>query len=159
MTPADFRLEVTDAPAPAELAAIGDALTAFNTADVGPSERQGLAVLLRDENGAVIGGLAGFTAWTWLYVQWLFVPEALRGQGIAGKLLSAAEAEAQRRGCGGAWIDTFSETALATYQKQGYAVFGALPGFPPGRTRWFLQKRLDERPTAPSVFQGKPKTL
>ncbi|OJU06388.1 MAG: GNAT family N-acetyltransferase [Rhizobium sp. 63-7] len=142
-TGAGFRLDVTDAPDAAELAAIGDALTAFNTADVGPSGRQGLAVLLRDDNGAVVGGLAGFTAWTWLYVQWLFVPEALRGRGIAGQLLAAAESEARRRGCGGAWIDTFSETALAAYQRQGYAVFGALPGFPPGRTRWFLQKRFE----------------
>ncbi len=136
------QLQVTASPLPEELAVIGDELTAFNDADVGPSGRQPLAVLIRDVEGNVIGGLNGYTAWGWLFTQWLFIPEALRGTGMAGKLLTQAETEALNRGCQGAWIDTFSPVARKAYMRQGYEIFGELPEFPKGRTRTFLKKML-----------------
>lgn len=71
-----------------------------------------------------------------------FVPETLRGEGMAGKLLSQAEEEARARGCHGAWIDTFSPLARKAYMRQGYEIFGELPEFPKGRTRTFLRKAL-----------------
>jgi len=134
--------ELTDAPADCDLAALGAGLSAFNDADVGPAGRRALAILLRDPSGGVAGGLSGYTAWGWLYVQWLWLAEPLRGQGWAGRLLKMAEAEARVRGCHGAWIDTFNPAALQAYRRAGYAVFGELPGFPKGRTRSFLQKPL-----------------
>ena len=57
-------------------------------------------------------------------------------------MLDAAEQEAVARGCRGAWIDTFNPTAAKVYQRQGYQPFGALPDFPVGRSRTFLQKKL-----------------
>ncbi len=134
--------ELTASPSPEELAVITDGLTAFNTADVGPSERQPLAVLIRDTDGKVSGGLSGFTAWGWLFIQMLYIPDMLRGSGMAGKILAKAEEEAAARGCRGAWIDTFNPHALSAYQRQGYEVFGELPDFPEGRTRTFLRKIL-----------------
>ncbi|WJR65976.1 GNAT family N-acetyltransferase [Neorhizobium sp. CSC1952] len=136
------RLEVTASASSDELAAIGEGLSAFNDADVGPSERKPLAVLIRDVEGSVIGGLSGYTAWGWLFTQWLFIPEALRGSGMAGRLLAEAENEARARGCHGAWIDTFSPLARKAYMRQGYEIFGELPDFPKGRTRTFLKKAL-----------------
>lgn len=135
-------LEVTEQPSESDLSAIGDGITAYNDEDIGPSGRQPLAVLIRDDNGQVIGGLSGRIGWGWLFIQYLFVPEHLRGQGLAGKLLARAEEEARARGCRGAWIDTFNPQALRAYQRQGYEIFGELPNYPPGRTRTFLQKRL-----------------
>lgn len=136
------QLDITASPLPEELAAISEGLTAFNDADVGPSERKLLAVLIRDVDGHVIGGLSGYTAWGWLFTQWLFIPGALRGEGMAGKLLAQAEEEARARGCHGAWIDTFSPVARKAYMRQGYEIFGELPEFPKGRTRTFLRKAL-----------------
>jgi len=134
--------DLTDDPSPDELAAIGQGLNAYNVADVGPSERRLIAVLLRDEAGQAIGGLSGYTSWGWLFTQQLFIPEILRGQGMVGRLLTAAEAEAKARGCQGAWIDTFNPVALRAYQRQGYAIFGEIPNYLEGRSRTFLQKRL-----------------
>ncbi|EUB96946.1 GCN5-related N-acetyltransferase [Rhizobium sp. CF080] len=136
------QIDVTASPTAEELAVIGEGLTAFNDADVGPSERKALAVLIRDVEDKVIGGLSGYTAWGWLFTQWLFIPETLRGEGMAGKLLGQAEEEARARGCHGAWIDTFSPLARKAYMRQGYEVFGELPEFPKGRTRTFLRKAL-----------------
>jgi GNAT superfamily N-acetyltransferase len=139
---ADVTLTVTAEPTDAELATIGEGLTAFNAADAGPSNRMPVAVVVRDAAGAVLGGVAGYTAWGWLYVQWLWLDEQLRGQGLAGKMLQAAEAEAVIRGCHGAYIDTFNSVALKVYERQGYKAFGSLEDFPPGRTRTFLQKPI-----------------
>ncbi|MBO9099073.1 MULTISPECIES: GNAT family N-acetyltransferase [unclassified Rhizobium] len=135
-------LDLTDAPLDGDMAVIMSGLMSFNASDVGPPERRSLAVFIRGDDGKVIGGLLGVTAWGWLFTQWLFVPEALRGQGMAGRLLAKAEAEALERGCHGAWIDTFNPHALRAYERQGYVAFGALADFPPGRSRTFLQKQL-----------------
>ena len=135
-------ITLTASPTPEDLATIGDGLAAFNEADVGPANRQPLAVLLRDEAGTMLGGLSGYTAWGWLYVQWLWVAEGQRGQGLAGRMLAAAEEEARARGCHASYIDTFSPVALKAYERAGYVPFGKLDDFPKGRTRTFLQKPL-----------------
>ena len=137
-----YFIELTAEPSEADLVRVAEGLTSFNTADAGPSGRVPLAILVRDEAGAVIGGLSGYTAWGWLYVQWLWVEEDQRGQSLAGQMLERAEAEARNRGCHGAYIDTFNPHALHVYQKAGYTVFGTLPNFPKGRTRSFLSKDL-----------------
>ena len=135
-------LTVTAEPSADDLTIVGQGLTDFNTQDVGPADRVPLAVLVRDETGAVRGGISGYTAWGWLYVQWLWLDAGLRGQGLAAQMLDAAEAEALRRGCHGAYIDTFNPVALKIYRRQGYTPFGELADFPKGRTRTFLQKPL-----------------
>lgn len=130
---------VTDAPDD-RIAAVGAALTAFNEADVGPKDHRPLAVIAED-GGALVAGLSGSTSWGWLYVQWLWVDEARRGAGLAGALLERAEAEARARGCKGANIDCFNPVARRAYARQGYEVFGEIPDFVAGRSRWFLSKR------------------
>lgn len=135
-------LEVTDTPRAEDLDLLGTSLASFNENDVGPSEREALAVFVRDTDDRVVAGLSGYSAWGWLYLQWLWVAEGQRGGGLAGRLLEAAEDEARGRGCHGAYIDTFNPKALRTYQRAGYAVFGTLPDFPKGRTRSFLSKTL-----------------
>lgn len=138
----DLTISVTGTPSPEELEVIGGQLTTFNEADVGPADRKALAVVVRSETGDIVGGISGYTAWGWLYVQWLWVAEILRGQGMAGQMLATAEDEARARGCHAAYIDTFSPAALKAYERAGYVPFGALGDFPKGRTRTFLQKRL-----------------
>jgi GNAT superfamily N-acetyltransferase len=135
-------LHLATEPSEPEMAAVLAALSAFNTNDVGPSGRKHLAVLIRDEDGTVTGGLVGYTAWGWLFTQNLVVPEEHRGKGLAGKMLELAETEARSRGCHGAWIDTFNPAALKAYRRQGYEVFGEIPNFVGDRTRTFLRKTL-----------------
>jgi len=137
-----MKMTVTATPDEQDLALIGDRLTAFNAGDVGPAGKAALAVVIHDDDGALVAGISGYTAWGWLYVQWLWVAESQRGRNTAGQMLDAAEAEAKARGCHGAYIDTFSPVALKVYTRHGYAPFGALPDFPKGRTRTFLAKAL-----------------
>lgn len=138
----DLNFEVTGAPDPQDLAYLGTKLANYNNAAVGPSGRCPLAVFVRDGTGAIVAGLSGYTAWGWLYVQWLWVDEGRRGKGLAGQMLERAEAEARTRGCHGSYIDTFNPDALKAYRKAGYVVFGVLEDFPRGHCRTFLRKVL-----------------
>ena len=135
-------LDLTANPSGDDLAIVQAGLTAFNDATFPPTGRQDLAIFVRDDTGTIKGGLYGYTGWGWLYVQWLWIDASLRGQRLAGKLLTTAETEALSRGCHGAVIDTFSPTARRTYEHAGYQAFGELPDFPKGHTRTYLQKRL-----------------
>jgi GNAT superfamily N-acetyltransferase len=139
-------LALTDSPTAAEEAAVRGALRAANAAAGFPHDSRRLAVLLRDAAGAVVGGLWGRTGWSWLYVENLAVPPALRGAGWGRRLLGAAEAEARARGCIGARLDTYSFQARGFYEGLGYVVAGEIADCPPGQTRWTMSKRLDRAP-------------
>lgn len=138
----ELSITVTSEPSEAEIRRVGDALAAFNTSDVGPANRVVLAVLVRDSAGEIVAGVFGYTAWGWLYVQWLWVDETHRGRRLASEMLAKAETEARQRGCHAAYLDTFNPVALKTYKAAGYKPFGELADFPRGRTRTFLQKEL-----------------
>jgi GNAT superfamily N-acetyltransferase len=136
-----MQITLTDAPDPSARDIIVGGLVAYNEAHAGPRGWRPLAVLL-EEGSEVVGGLWGGTAYGWLFTELLFVPEALRGQGIGADLLARAEAEARARGCVGAWLDTFAFQARGFYEGLGYGVFGQIDGYPPGSARYFLSKRL-----------------
>lgn len=119
-------------------------LRAFNRA-LFPNqpENRPLAIALYDKGqDDPVGGLIGSTAGGWLAIELIFVPETLRGQGLAKRLIHMAEDEARRRGCHAAWLDTVNPSAAALYERMGYARFGALKDYPLGNSRLFLQKKL-----------------
>src|ERR1700741_3355746 len=89
-------------------------------------------LFLRDDEGAIKGGLLGDIYFGWLYVSILWVDEAHRREGWGRRLLAAAEEQAIERGCHGAWLDTFSFQAPEYYQPLGYELFGSLEDYPPG---------------------------
>jgi GNAT superfamily N-acetyltransferase len=135
-------VELADAPDPAARDAILGPLLAYNQALLGPADTRPLALLLRGADGSVTGGLWGRTSYRWLFVELLFVPADRRGQGLGAELLGLAEAEAKRRECLGAWLDTFNAAARVFYEKHGYRLFGEISDYPPGSGRHFLAKRF-----------------
>ena len=135
---------MAEAPTRATREAIVAPLIRFNEQRAGRSEDyRPLALLLSDSGtGAIIGGLYGDTMFGHLHVDLLFVPEALRRGGLGRQLMARAEDEARRRGCHGAWLDTYSFQARGFYERIGYEVFGVIEDFPPGHSRFFLKKAL-----------------
>ncbi|EIM27093.1 GNAT family N-acetyltransferase [Microvirga lotononidis] len=102
-----------------------------------------LAIAIRDpERDEPVGGLCGRMNGGWLAIELIFVPEALRGLGLATRLIAMAEDEARNQGCHSAWIDTLNPKALVLYRRLGYEVFGELKDYPIGGSRFFLQKKL-----------------
>jgi GNAT superfamily N-acetyltransferase len=122
-------------------AEVANGLAAFNAAQLGASGHRELAVsVYRDDD--FLGGLAGFTAWDWLFVKWLWIREDARGAGFGARALEAAEAEARKRGCHAAWLDTLNPAARDLYARHGYSVFGEIGDYRAGQSRYFMQKRF-----------------
>ena len=117
-------------------------LREFNEAAAGSAAFEPLRVIVRDEAQRLLGGLVGATYWGWLHVETLWIDAAHRRRGHGSRLLALAEAEALRRGCEHAYLDTFSFQARPLYERRGYRVVGTLHDFPKGRERYFMVKRL-----------------
>ncbi len=136
-------VEIVASPGEAEREAILRILSAHNDAAVGPTERRQVAIVVRDERQTITGGLWGKISYRWLFVEFLAVSPALKGQGIGRDLMRRAEALAREADCIGIWLDTFSFQARGFYEKLGFAQFGTIDDFPPGHARFFLSKRID----------------
>ena len=137
-----YSVAVTSEEDEATRLALLEPLRAYNQSTAGPSNYLPLVVALHDEQGSVKGGVWGYTAYGWLYVQLLFVPERDRGAGWGKRLMALAESEALVRGCHDAWLDTHGFQAKGFYEKLGYVQFGQLPDYPPPFYRHFFRKRL-----------------
>jgi GNAT superfamily N-acetyltransferase len=79
----------------------------------------------------------------WLFVELLFVPASMRGQGLGTELMRQAESVARARGCHGIWLDTFSFQAPDFYERLGFDRFGTIDAYPLQHSRLFFQKRLE----------------
>lgn len=136
------RIEI-EVPATGEVhEAIWHGLRSFNVRHMDTAPASPFNVTLRDAEGTIVGGAACEVRWHWLFVDLLWVHDDLRGQGHGTRLLAAAEGEARRRGCTKAHLDTISFQARPFYEKLGWRLFGTLEDYPPGHTRYFLQKDL-----------------
>ncbi|HTI82066.1 MAG TPA: GNAT family N-acetyltransferase [Acetobacteraceae bacterium] len=138
--PEALRLSFEPAPSPDIRRVLGEAIDAFNARTV-PQDVQRFALLLH-EGERLSAGLIGVLAWQWLFVAALWVDDAWQGQGVGTALLARAEAHAAAAGCHSVWLDTFQ--ARGFYAALGYREFGALEDYPPGQTRYFMRKRLDQ---------------
>ncbi|NTJ42983.1 GNAT family N-acetyltransferase [Agrobacterium larrymoorei] len=138
----NYEINLTDGADDEAKATILGALKNYNVNRFGSAEWKDIVISLKNEDGNVIGGLAGQTARSWLYTALLFIPEELRGHGLGPKLLGMAEDEARQRGCKGAYIDTMSPEALSLYQRCGYTIFGQIEDFGDGITMTYLKKNF-----------------
>ncbi|MHC8318915.1 GNAT family N-acetyltransferase [Pseudomonas sp. LB3P31] len=137
-----LRIESTQNPTEDEHQAILLPLRAYNASKTGITKPEPIALLVRDENQQILGGLYGRVFYQWLYIELLSVPESARGQGLGSRLMQMAEEHAREKECVGIWLDTFEFQAPGFYQKMGYSEFGQIADYPPGHKRFFFQKRL-----------------
>ena len=138
----DDDLKIEDHPRREDIALLDERLYEFNASASGVHDGRSLAIFVRDGDGTIVAGMHG---WTWGgtgFVQAIWVDQTRRGRGLGSRLLSAAEAEARRRGCHQMHLDTHSYQAPTFYEKLGYEVIGTLPGWPGDDVRIFLRKRL-----------------
>jgi GNAT superfamily N-acetyltransferase len=98
--------------------------------------------VLYDEAGNIIGGLLADIYWRSLYVEFLWIEEALRKGGIGTQLMTLAEDEARRQDCDFMWLTTYSFQARPFYEKLGFYIIGRLDGHPPGYTVYTMRKDL-----------------
>ncbi|KRF37651.1 GNAT family N-acetyltransferase [Nocardioides sp. Soil805] len=96
------------------------------------------------EGDRVVGGCTGSTEdlWRWFTVDTMWVDAGLRGRGLGAALLAQAEAEAVRRGCRWAKLNTWDFQAPVFYERCGYEEYGREVDYPPGHTNFLMRKTL-----------------
>lgn len=122
---------------------LGRRMRQFNYRFVGEyGQVQPVWVSARNGSGALLGGLRGFVFLHWLNVELLFVDEAVRHQGVGGRLLAAAERKARELGARNATLNTFEWQARGFYLKQGYEEFARIDDYIQGFHLAYLRKSL-----------------
>ena len=126
------------------LKALGKKLMDFNKVRSGRrlDSRPLTIFVVHPDTEELSGGLWANTAYSYLHIELLYLPEELRGAGLGRKLMAQAEQEAIQRRCRGVWLDTFSFQARGFYEQIGYTVFGTFENYPPGHSRFFLRKEF-----------------
>jgi GNAT superfamily N-acetyltransferase len=117
-------------------------LYAFNVEATGIDDGRWLRAAVRDGDGDLVAGLAG---WTWGgcgYVDVLWVRRDRRGAGLGSRLLEAAEKEATARGCTRMVVSTHTFQAPEMYRRRGYVEYGRVDAYPRGHAHVHLVKEL-----------------
>jgi GNAT superfamily N-acetyltransferase len=133
---------ITLGPDAEAMAQVRTGLEAFNRMQIGDYAYQDFALYARDAEDRVVGGMFGHSGMGWLYIDYLWLADDQRGNGLGAHLLGLAEDEARRRGCSGVFLYTYSFQAPGFYKKQGFELMGVLEDCPPGHQRFYLKKQL-----------------
>ena len=121
---------------------IANQIRAYNRSKREEAESVPLNLYLEDEKGNLMAGLVAETFGNWLEIEYLFVKEELRGQGIGSKLLQRAESEAKKRNCRFAFVNTYQFQAPDFYLSHGYKEVFILQDYPYTGKRYYYQKDL-----------------
>lgn len=121
---------------------IGDLIRSYNRSKREKAESEPLNLYVEDDKGELMAGLVAETFGNWLEIEYLFVKEEFRGQGIGSQLLRKAESEANKKNCRYAFVNTYQFQAPTFYQKQGYKEVFTLKDYPYTGQRHYYQKDL-----------------
>jgi GNAT superfamily N-acetyltransferase len=135
-------LRVETAPAAEDLQFLDDRIYEFNAATTGVDDGTFFTILVRDDAGAILAGLHG---WTWgdcCEIKTLWVRVDRRRTGLGSRLLAAAEAEARRRGARQIVLASHTFQAPSFYHRHGYETVFVLDGYPSPHGQHHLRKRL-----------------
>lgn len=129
-----------------DLAVVANGVFSHGRALAADGNAEPIACLVRDRERIVAGG-SGRTEYGRLFVSYLWVDEALRGQGIGRRILSELESEAARRGCRDALIETLDDTLARLYGRLGYETVAVVAGYVGRFSRHIMiRKSLSARP-------------
>ncbi len=137
----DWRIVISDTASATDQTALRDALDEFNYKATGYRDGRALSCFLR-KDGVLAAGIDGFSWGGYARVEYLWVADRHRGQGLGAQLLAAAEGEARRRGCETIVLDSHSFQAPDFYRRRGYREMGTTTGTPRGFTQTLFQKSL-----------------
>ena len=97
--------------------------------------------VIHRQGDRVAASARGVTNMGLVEIRGFWVDADQRGRGIGTAMMAALEAEARRRGCTRAALDTYSWQALDFYAGLGFAEYGVLH-YPNGTSRHYMVKDL-----------------
>ena len=121
---------------------LANLIRAYNISNREPSKSEPLNIYLEDEQGNLMAGMAAETFGNWLEIEYLYVRDDVRRQGLGSKILKMAELESFNRGCKYSFVNTFHFQAPEFYEKHGYKEVFALKKYPYIGERYYYTKEL-----------------
>ena len=111
-----------------DLAIISNGVLSYGRTHSKDGNSEPISCLVRSE-GAVVAGASGRTEYARLFINYLWVSEALRKNGIARRILIEIESAAARRGCRDSLIETLDESVAGLYARLGYQTVTIIRGY------------------------------
>ena len=137
------KLEIAPELTPEMETIIGNGLSEYNRSKAGYVDGRDLPVILtQSKTGEILGGLLGRTTLGLLFIDLVYLPDEVRGQGTGTRMLEMAEKEAIARGCSAAVLFTITFQAPEFYKRHGYHELGRVEVAPPGASRVCMTKQL-----------------
>jgi len=99
-------------------------------------------IINTDENGELLGGIACTIVGQWLEIDFLWVSDGKRGNGLGSKLLREAERLGMEKNCTMSFLTTMSFQAPHFYQRHGYMTVYVQNGYPIINEKYFMEKQL-----------------
>ena len=124
---------------PEDAGVVSSGVIAFGRAEAAGGNAQDISCGLY-EGDRLIAGALGRTEFRRLFINYLWVDEPMRGQGIGAEVLRRLEAQALKRGCVDALVETLSDRNAELYERLGYAMMAHIHDYIPGFTRYILIK-------------------
>lgn len=103
-------------------------------------------LVVKDENGELIGGLSAWTTLQNLIFEYIWVEESFRGKGIGKTLMAEMERIARENGCIASQAQCFSFQAIGFFEKTGYKILGISDGYPAPIKEFYLIKKYCQSP-------------
>ena len=123
----NLKLENIESEKTQELANL---IRTYNRTNREPSKSEPLNIYAEDEMGNLMAGMVAETFGNWLEIEYLYVSDSLRNQGLGSRILELAENESRNRGCKYSFVDTFNFQAPKFYEKHGCKEVFALKKYP-----------------------------
>jgi GNAT superfamily N-acetyltransferase len=122
------QIEVSETVDSDELAAVEAGVAAYGRSKAVGGNARPVAAVGR-ESCRLVGGAIGRTEYGRLFVNALWVAPDARGRGLGTRLLESLEAEAARRGCADALLDTLLAENVAFCLARGYRVVAVVSNY------------------------------
>ncbi|MFD2178252.1 GNAT family N-acetyltransferase [Veronia pacifica] len=138
-----MNIDFVFAPSEAQISHIYQGLLAFNEPHFFEIHERSIGCFISNEKNEMLGGLTGRLMSKCLHINYLWLPDMLRGKGIGRELILTVESEAKHLNIHNIYLDTYSFQAPGFYERLGFREVGRYTDFPKqGVDKIFYQKSL-----------------
>lgn len=137
-----IHIDYQENPSSQDIQILGDGIIAYATLKKNQRPIRTFAFFLRDKTNTIQGGCHGSMYYGCLYIDLLWINEALRGAQWGTALMRCAEELGKANGCLFSTVNTMDWEALGFYQKLGYAIEYQRSGYLHDSTLYFLKKEF-----------------
>lgn len=134
-----------NSPSKADISFIYDKLHEFNTEYFKTLKESEFCIFAKGESGEYIAGLYGKIIFTAININYIWVSESYRCQGLGKSLIQKVEIEAKNNGVEKLFVETYTFQAVEFYSKLGFKEVGRYTDFPKsGIDKVMLQKSVSD---------------